>query len=394
MRGHPVLRYIDRFLITLIEEFRSPVKYLRSHRPLDGSLREARIAVYTDRIAVFIRTNGYSIINILTVEIQRLRDQLQIFLQRLREILTKALHDIFRILSQKDRIGTESHIPACRTDICLRQCKACFSGSLNILLRICRRIIQSAAGGHSHTDRTDCRFTDRLYAASMGFQDIMPDGEIIMRANLQARCMFTGHITKTDRTLRLIEGKEMADAVRKMGSHELRILIKPFRRLRIQPAASLMKRIGKIPVIQRHIRLNAVFNEAVYKMIIIGETFLIDLSGSFRQDPGPVYRKTVRLQSHLFHDRHIFFVTVVLITGHITCMMLIDMTVLFTEYIPDVQSFSIFISGTFHLIGSGCGSPYEIFSEAHIFVSFHFSDVHFFTCMPVLADKCLFYAYV
>ena len=116
----------------------------------------------------------------------------------------------------------------------------------------------------------------------MSFQDIMPDGEIIMRTNLQTRCMFTGHITKTNGALRLIEGKEMADAVREMGSHKLRILIKPFRRLRIQPAASLMKRIGKIPVIQRHIGLNAVFDEAVYKMIIIGETFLIDLSGSFR----------------------------------------------------------------------------------------------------------------
>ena len=99
MRGHPVLCYIDRFLITLIEEFRSPVEHLRSHRPLDGSLREARIAVYTDRIAVFIRTDGYGIVHILTVEIQGLRDQLQILLQCLREILAKALHDILRILS-------------------------------------------------------------------------------------------------------------------------------------------------------------------------------------------------------------------------------------------------------------------------------------------------------
>ena len=54
---------------------------------------------------------------------------------------------------------------------------------------------------------------------------------------------------------------------------------------------------------------------------------------------------------------HIFFVAVVLIAGHIACVVLIDMTVLFTEYIPDIQSLAVLIGGTFHLIGSGSRLP-------------------------------------
>ena len=99
MGGHAVLGHIERFLVTLIEEFRSPVENFRSHRPLDGGLREARITVHTDRIAVFICPYRYGVVHVLSVEIQRLGNQLQILLRIFREILAEALHDILRILA-------------------------------------------------------------------------------------------------------------------------------------------------------------------------------------------------------------------------------------------------------------------------------------------------------
>lgn len=107
----------------------------------------------------------------------------------------------------------------------------------------------------------------------------------------------------------------MADTVRKMSGHQLCILIEPFRRLRIQPAAFLMKGVGKIPVIESHIGLNTVLDQAVYEVIVISEAFLIDFSRFLPAGCGPSLRKNDRLSGPALHDGHIFFVAVILVAA-------------------------------------------------------------------------------
>ena len=80
----------------------------------------------------------------------------------------------------------------------------------------------------------------------MGLQNVVPDTEAIIRANFQSRCVLAGHIAQADGTLGLVKGEEMADTIRKMSGHQLRILIEPFRRLRIQPAASQASNVTNI----------------------------------------------------------------------------------------------------------------------------------------------------
>ena len=65
-----------------------------------------------------------------------------------------------------------------------------------------------------------------------------------------------------------------------------------------------------------------------------------------------------------------YLIAVILVAGCIACLVLINVSAVFAENIPDVQAFSVFISSAFYLVGSGCTAPDKIFLKSHSVIPF------------------------
>jgi hypothetical protein len=68
-----------------------------------------------------------------------------------------------------------------------------------------------------------------------------------------------------------------------------------------RPAARVLYRLRQVPMIERSIRLDLVFEQAIHNAVVKIEASLIDLSASVRQNARPRNRKAILAQPQLFH---------------------------------------------------------------------------------------------
>ena len=104
MTGYSIFCNINRFSISLIKKFRSPVQTFRCHRPANGSPWKSFISFYFFRFSVFPHTDTPSVINILPIYINRLCNQFHILFCNFRKIFFITFQSFFRIMSQQYRI--------------------------------------------------------------------------------------------------------------------------------------------------------------------------------------------------------------------------------------------------------------------------------------------------
>ena len=114
--------------------------------------------------------------------------------------------------------------------------------------------------------------------------------------------------------------KIFADVAEILGNH-LRIFSKPLHHVRVLPAAPLIKRLWEFPVKQRQVWRDAVLLHRENHITVHGDRFLIHATGSLRQNPRPVQRKTVRADSQMLHQRNIFFIMVHVIAACVCILM-------------------------------------------------------------------------
>ena len=129
--SHTIFCNKDIFAISLVEELRSPIKCTWSNRPCHSSLIVASVSVSINNLTIFSSTYWISVVNILSNEIYRLIDQLQIFLGNLKQVILKELDSILRIFAKYNRIKEPCNIP-CPIALILIKAKVSLLGSLNI----------------------------------------------------------------------------------------------------------------------------------------------------------------------------------------------------------------------------------------------------------------------
>ena len=78
--GHTVFRNANRHFVPFIQEFRAPTQSLGRDRPLNSCLGETGLSLYKYRLSVFAYGHGLAVVNVLSVEVNGLADQLHIFL--------------------------------------------------------------------------------------------------------------------------------------------------------------------------------------------------------------------------------------------------------------------------------------------------------------------------
>ena len=369
--GHTVLGNVERQAIAFTQKLRSPVKRLRCHRPVIGSPRVSFRAFYADGTLIFSGTHRHTVVNIVTDIIELRGNDLPVLWGKERQILSVRLLNFFREAPQIDRIVPDSHIPEIFPKIPAGGSKHCLSCRFDVFLFVRYRIVYAAAGCHPDPNRLHGMFADRAHRVSVRFEHIRPGDEEGSCSLLDPRREFTGHITESCRALRLINRKEVPDPVGEMFRHKRGIVCKSTDNRRILPCAPLFQFIGKIPVKQRHIRLDARLQKSVNDVVVIGKAFLIHLSCPFGQDSRPAEGKTIGFDAEFLHNGNVFFVTVIGIAGNVSGMAFIDSSRFMRENIPDALSLSAFLCAALDLVRRCSCSPDKIFCKPHSQLPFY-----------------------
>ena len=109
--GHSVLCNIDWSFVTFIQETWSPVQTFRCYRPVDGCFWKAFIASDVFRMSIFTHADTLAIVDILTIDINRLRNKLHIIICDFGKIFFIFLQTFLWVFAQKYRIRPPGNIP-------------------------------------------------------------------------------------------------------------------------------------------------------------------------------------------------------------------------------------------------------------------------------------------
>ena len=91
--------------------------------------------------------------------------------------------------------------------------------------------------------------------------------------------------SKSHKTLRFIQRKEMSYPVAEPLPDKTGIFPEPLRDIPVHPAAFLVQLIGKLPVIQRDVRFNPVLQKCVDQITVELYPLFVDSSGTFGKHP-------------------------------------------------------------------------------------------------------------
>ena len=172
-------------------------------------------------------------------------------------------------------------------------------------------------------------------------------------------------VTQPEEALRFVERNPVRNPVAEAFHDGFGISGKPVSDVRIQPAAAQRKFLRQIPVVKRDPRRNSGFEQFVRQPGIEIQSFRIHCTGPVRQNSGPGSRKPVSVYAHLFHERYVFFIAVVMVACGAARVAAGNLPGGFREYVPHGRFPSVFVPCAFNLIGSGCGSPCEMFRKCH-----------------------------
>ena len=135
-------------------------------------------------------------------------------------------------------------------------------------------------------------------------------------------------------------------------------------RITVLPAALVLERLGKIPVIEGAEGLNAGFQQCVDHAMIKIQTLRIGRARSIGKDSRPGDRKPEGLEAELLHEPNIFLVEMKEVVGNIAGGAIQGVTRSVRERVPDGEASASLMYSAFHLIGGCCRTPEETFGKA------------------------------
>ncbi|MPM67656.1 hypothetical protein SDC9_114580 [bioreactor metagenome] len=116
-------------------------------------------------------------------------------------------------------------------------------------------------------------------------------------------------------------------------------------------AVFFLKEQRQIPVIDRHHRLDVVFQAQVDQLVVEIQAFLVHFIHGSWENPCPSDRETIGFQPHFRHQTDIFLHAMVMVDRNITVCVFVGGAGHFHEFIPDRRAFAVLVPRAFHLIG-------------------------------------------
>ena len=203
---------------------------------------------------------------------------------------------------------------------------------------------------------------DRLHAEGVCDQQVMRRGQRRFRLGATGRVRaHTVPVIRDD--VRLVERREVADAIAEPGGDQGRELGERMRRRPFGPATGILQPLRQIPVIQRDERVDLLRQQLVDQSVVEVESGFVGPADPFGEDAGPRDREAICAQPQVGHQLDVVAVAVVVVARDVPGVVVAHPPRGVREAIPDALSTSVFTGRALDLVGRGRGAPHELGGE-------------------------------
>ena len=164
---------------------------------------------------------------------------------------------------------------------------------------------------------------------------------------------------------RLVVGDPPGDAVAERLVHDRRVLDEALHDVAVLPATTILKRLGKVPVIERRRRLHALLEKALAEAPIEVDALLVRGAHPGGLDPGPGDAEAIRVEAVGSDEVDVLRPAVIVVAGDIPGVAVCDVSGRMTEGVPDGRAAAILVDGALDLVAGGGGSPGELRRKRH-----------------------------
>ena len=149
---------------------------------------------------------------------------------------------------------------------------------------------------------------------------------------------------------RFVQSCPEADPVAERSCHDAGIILEPLRGVPARPAPLVLEGLGQVPVVKRDDRLDVAGTKCVHESQIVVQSRLVDRALAVRLHAWPCYRKTISRDPELRDESNVRLKTVVVVTGNVAVVSMVDRALMMAEGIPDRWALAIVTGGTFYLV--------------------------------------------
>ena len=111
-----------------------------------------------------------------------------------------------------------------------------------------------------------------------------------------------GDVAEVARAVRLVERRPVLDPVAEGRGHDVGVLGEVVRRRPLRPAALVLERLGQVPVVERHVRLDSGGEQLVDEPVVEVEAGGSDVTAAVGDHPRPRDREPVGAEAELAHQ--------------------------------------------------------------------------------------------
>ena len=165
----------------------------------------------------------------------------------------------------------------------------------------------------------------------------------------------------------LVERRPQVDAVVERADDDARVVGEPVRDVGIEPAAAVVERGRKVPVVQRDGGLDAAGEQRVHEAVVEREPTRVHRPAALGQDAAPRDAEAVRVEPQVGEQRDVFGEAAVVIAGHVAGVAVGGEPRRVGEAVPDARPRAVGERRALDLVGGRRGAPEEPLGEANHF---------------------------
>ena len=175
-----------------------------------------------------------------------------------------------------------------------------------------------------------------------------------------ARRLHAPRVAEERRAHRLVDRDPVLGEVAERVGHERRVLAEAVRRLAGGPAALVLERLRQVPVVERHVRLDAAGAAALEQRAVERDALGVELAAAGRLQARPRERQPVGRDAELGHEVEVVRPAVVVVDGDVAGLAVEDPAGLAHERVPDARAAAALGDGALDLVGGGGDAPREV----------------------------------
>ena len=172
--------------------------------------------------------------------------------------------------------------------------------------------------------------------------------------------VFAGVVAQKSATPRLVDRDPALDPVTQTARDDCCVVDKRIDGGGVVPTTLVLERLRQIPVVERRPRLNTRLQQRIDQTVVPIQAGPIHRSDAERQDARPGDREAIRIEPQPAHELDILAPAVVVIAGHVSGFVVVDLAGCVAEVVPDGGTAPVLVNATLDLIRRRRRSPGKV----------------------------------